>query len=390
MKRTRAAPHRHRTTGVDLAGNRGAVWSRRAWWRRTASAASVFTLVLVAGSGAAAAGASRPAPTPAAAADAGNKPLFAENRLLSLTIRAPFQTIRGDRVGPSDYHPGLLQTGGEAARSVPVEVRARGKTRRRKEICSFPPLRLRFDPESDNGLFAGQRAVKLVTHCQDLDRYDQLVLQEYLAYRLLNLLTPYSHRVRLADVRYESTSGRLVTTRKGILLEHWRDVAARTGAEAADIDGGVNVTMLSAADANLVDVFQFFIGNQDYSLNWPEPRENCCHNSKPLFADGWVIPLPYDFDFAGIVDAPYAKPKRPNRNVRSRRYEGLCAAQHAIDTTLARFQAARATIYALYRDFPGINERRRASTLDYIDAFYAIIADPAEVERRLTRRCKAD
>ncbi len=123
---------------------------------------------------------------------------------------------------------------------------------------------------------------------------------------------------------------------------------------------------------------------------WPETNSNCCHNSKPLFVDDWVIPLPYDFDFAGIVNAPYAVAKPPNRNVRNRRYGGLCHTQEKLKATLEMFRERRAAIEELYRDEPGLGERERASTLAYLDKFYAVIDDPAMVERRLLRRCKKD
>ena len=320
------------------------------------------------------------------------KPLFADQTTVEFVIEAPFGKLLIDRVGKSTYRGGELRYTDAAGHEVvlPIEIRTRGKTRRRKDICAFPPLRLRFAKGDVGGtLFQGQKAIKLVTHCRDTDSYDQLVLQEYLAYRVYNVLTDYSHRVRLAKITYVHPSGAHVATRLGIFLERWEAVADRHGVIAAIVDGGVNIDLLSRADANRVAVFQYLIGNEDWSVLWPESNEDCCHNSKPLYTDGRVIPLPYDFDFAGIVDAPYAIPKPPNRKVRNRRYGGLCSTQGPdFEDTLALFRESREAIYALYQDQPEMRERVRASTLSYLDRFYDVINDAEKVERQLLRRCK--
>lgn len=229
-----------------------------------------------------------------------------------------------------------------------------------------------------------------MTHCRNGDRRDNLVLQEYLAYRIYNLLTDYSHRVRLAEITYEEAGDQRGRPRYGFLLEPWKTVAERTGATPVDADGAVNIKVLSPADANRIAVFNYMIGNEDWSLLWPEPDESCCHNAKPLLADGLVIPLPYDFDFAGIVNAPYAIPKPPNKSVRRRRYHGLCHTQDDLTTTLELFRQRQETIYALYHSQPELTERKRKSSLAYLDGFYEVINDPARVERQLLRRCKEE
>ena len=48
------------------------------------------------------------------------------------------------------------------------------------------------------------------------------------------------------------------------------------------------------------DFFQFMIGNTDYSTTYQ-------HNEKMIFIEGKnAIPVPYDFDMSGMVDASYA------------------------------------------------------------------------------------
>ena len=308
-------------------------------------------------------------------------------------LRAPLRQLAGDRYGPSTYHAAQLSYRDRDGHQVilPIEIRSRGKTRRRKDYCEFPPLRLRFGADTTDRLFDGEKSLKLGTHCNDKDSFDQCVLQEYLAHRVYRQLTERSHRVRLAQVTYVESEGRVRATRYGIFLEGWKSVAERNNLVAAAVDGPVNIDKLSPADANRVAVFQYMIGNGDWSVLWPEPREDCCHNTKPLLApDGTVVPLPYDFDFAGIVNTPYAVSPNGSSNVRLRRFGGLCATQSQLREVLPLFLDNKAAIYRSYQDQPGVSPRRLRSALSYLDGFYKVINDPKQVERRMIRRCQSE
>ena len=117
------------------------------------------------------------------------KPLFAQSDMLTLTLTAPIATMSRD----VDAKPvaGVLKVGGAAPETLPVDLSVRGITRRKKEICSFPPLRVEFTQKpGPSSLFKGQKELKLVTHCQRDADFQQYVLLEYIAYRLYNALTP--------------------------------------------------------------------------------------------------------------------------------------------------------------------------------------------------------
>ncbi len=326
----------------------------------------------------------------AAPAMAAPSALFDEGATLDLELEAPLKMLKQDRHGKSEYRPAELRYLGPAGRRValPVEVRTRGKTRRDEDVCSMPPLRVRFDDAASAGtIFAGQPALKLVTYCRDSDSFDQLVLLEYLAYRSYNALTHQSHRVRLVRISYLER-GKRRTTRYGIFLEDWREVALRNDLTAEPVDGAVNVAKLNQEAASRVAVFQYLIGNEDYSLLWPEPDEACCHNVKPLLdGDGRVVPLPYDFDYSGLVNAPYAVAKNPRRKVRQRAYRGPCEAQQGLDAALELMLHRREDIYAVFRAQAELSSAKLKSSLGYLDRFYDLISDPAQVEKRLRRRC---
>ncbi len=121
---------------------------------------------------------------------------------------------------------------GAAPETLPVTLSARGITRRKDDICSFPPLRVEFTQKpGPSSLFKGQKHLKLVTHCQRPADFQQYLLLEYSAYRLYHALTPESFNVRLAKIDYARADGRALTTRLGFFIEDVDDVAKRNGQE---------------------------------------------------------------------------------------------------------------------------------------------------------------
>lgn len=325
--------------------------------------------------------------------------LFASHEPLTFTIEAPLSTIFKDRGEERNERPAKLIVVGNDGQpmSLDVDVRTRGKTRAERRICEFPPLRLDFNKKGNGTVFEGQNALKLVVHCQDgRTEYNQYVLQEYLAYRMYNLLTDRSFNARLARVTYVDTDGKRDTvTRNAFLLEDVDDVAARNGVQALRIRA-VPPQLVDPRSIALVGVFEYVIGNPDWSLFTVEPtEEDCCHNTVPIGAEGGpIFSVPYDFDVSGIVNTRYANrlfaPETRDlgiRRVRERAYRGLCASDQHLPEIFALFNEKRDAIYALYRGQPGLDAEVVKETLEYLDAFYETINDPAKREREIERRC---
>ena len=336
------------------------------------------------------------APRPTAPA----APLFASHDVLTFTVRAPLATIFKDRGKERNERPAKLIVPGSNGQfmTLDVDIRTRGKTRAERRICEFPPLRLDFDTAGHGTVFEGHNDLKLVTHCQDgRSEYDQYVLQEYLVYRVYNLLTDLSFKARLARVTYVDTDGKRDTvTRYGFLLEDVDAMAARNGWQALRVLA-VPPHVVDPRSVALVEVFQYMIGNPDWSLFSVEPGEDaCCHNTVPIGAEaGPIFSVPYDFDISGIVNTRYADrlfaPEQRNlgiRHVRQRAYRGLCASGGSLPEVFALFNQKRDAIYALYREQPGLEPEVVKETVEYLDAFYETINDPKKVEREFTKRCQ--
>jgi hypothetical protein len=318
--------------------------------------------------------------------------LFSGDETIALRLEAPFATLR--RGGPDsepEYQPARLSYTAPSGETVATDLRVRVRGKSRLALCSFPPLLLNFRTRDLVGTtFEGQDRLKLVTHCEPRAGNAQYIFLEYLAYRVLNLVTDESLRARPVTVTYFDTErGREIATGPGILLEDEEQFAARR-AFTTIAEEKLTRARYDEQALMLIETFQYFIGNTDWSAIAGPAGSDCCHNVVPLArADGVLVPIVYDFDSSGIVDAAYALPdaRLPINTVRDRLYRGACLDADALRATFAPFEARRAEIRSLFEQHPQLAARSRERALEYVDAFYASISEPRRVERDFRSSC---
>lgn len=318
------------------------------------------------------------------------KPLFAADAPIRITIRGPVDTIAKAEEESNAAYPGTVTVAG-TAEALPVQLAQRGITRRKGDVCQFPPLRVTFtSPPPAGSLFAGQRRLKLVTHCRASESFQQYVLMEYATYRLYNQLTPLSLRARLATIDYVGDSGRPIISRIGFFLEDIDDAARRNGLREAKMGQRIPVASLSAADSGRVGVFQYMIGNLDWAMQAGPPGDNCCHNNQ-LVGPGpaGLVPIPYDWDFSGLVDTPYAVPPDSINvtSVRQRRYRGFCRFNTEARAAIAAIRAQQAPLMATFAAVPGMDPKTARKATAYLGIFFADIATDAAAEAKLIKTC---
>ncbi len=323
-------------------------------------------------------------------------PLFADAEILEVTIAAPFSTIMRERPVDEEMPGQLTYQDAELGEVVlDVGIRTRGKYRQQKDICPFAPLRLNFKKDqTKKTLFRQTNKVKLVTHCRDKsEQYSQGVLREYLAYRILNTLTIKSFKVRLLRTTYVDTANdRADRVNFAFMIEHDDLLAKRLDMDVSKAPK-TTVAALDRAHTNLGSVFQYLIGNTDFSPIMAAPGESCCHNYVLLEPEGDdqrpQLAVPYDFDMSGIVNARHAEPNpRFNlRSVKNRLYRGRCANNAYLDDTLQAFRDRRQAINQLVTGSPHMSATTKKRVRNYIDDFYKTIDNPKAVNSRLVRKC---
>lgn len=330
--------------------------------------------------------------TPAGAAERAVRPLFASQEVLHITLRGPISRLIGDRSNASQPVEASLSVAGEPA-ILPVKLSLRGIMRRRKETCDFPPIRIDFpDRVAEGSIFAGQKKLKLTTHCNTPLAEQQNVLVEYAAYRMYEVLTPVSFKARLVQVDYVNADGRPLISRVGMLLENDRDVARRNGLALADVGDTIQLAQLSAHDAARQALFEYMISNLDWSMLAGVPGSGCCHNTKLLAPKGVAAgftPLPYDYDFSGLVNAPYATPPEgfDVPDVVTRLYRGHCAYNAEVLAVAGEFRAKRGELSTRLAETPGLEDGRRRRALAYLDEFFRLIATDRDVSERILKTC---
>jgi hypothetical protein len=327
--------------------------------------------------------------------DAKASPLFQSHEPLTLLIKAPFREIHKSRGIERPYHAAGMSLTGNDGKEVllDLEIRVRGKSRAKPKTCTYPPLKLNFKRKSlTNTVFDGENKLKLITQCKKSSSYEQYLLLEYLNYRVLQLFTDYALRVRLVQISYyDSDRGRDLGTRPAFFLEDIGRMAKRVGLKELKIKR-MKARDYDPAMLNLVDVYEYFLGNTDWSVIVGPPEEGCCHNIVPLQGkDGPVIPVPYDFDATGVVNPPYVlvSEKLPIKSLKQRLYRGFCQSGDIYQATIAAFLDKRNEITALYENQPGLSTGSRKSALRYYDHFYNTIQDEKKLKRAILDKCRS-
>ena len=325
-----------------------------------------------------------------------NKPprLFSDNDEMNVTFYGPWRSIRNNIKKDALYPAQLTYTGADGNQhTIDVEVTPRGISRRER-LCDFPPLKIYFDKEKVKGTeFRGNKSLKLVTYCNTRSKYEQYYIKEFLVYRIYNLITGFSFRVRPLFVEYkDSQSSKFSTSRFSFLIEDLDDVARRNNINKLTIPQ-IKYKTLDPVEISKFSLFQFMVGNVDFSsVNGPE-GDRCCHNTKLIGAHDTQVPrysIPYDFDSTGLVDAHYAYPPEALklRNIRQRKYRGFCFANDQLPDTIALFNQKKPAILGLFKNDVRLNDNYRKKAIKYIEAFYKIINDPKELKAKIIDQCR--
>jgi hypothetical protein len=327
------------------------------------------------------------APKAASSAPAPTPPLFTSEAPLAVTFTANFDKLRSDKSETSPWRFASMSYAGADGKTVTVPMKVKTHGIWRLKHCAIPPFRLNIgNKESKSTLLYDLQKPKMVSVCKNQDEYEQLVLKEMQLYRIYQLLTPMSHRVRALRVTYtDSASGKVEATRYAFVFEDPDELADRLGGQMTKTKGAV-ADDIDADPLALAYVFEYFIGNLDFSFNG-------LHNGElVLKKDGSLaIPVAYDFDFSGAVNAPYATvdPQFRSKRVIDRVFRGYCAILPAYPAAITILQQKKDAIYSLYRDDVGklLDPGVVKTSLSYYDDFYDEVKTPKDAESNLLRNC---
>ncbi len=312
--------------------------------------------------------------------------MFDKNTPLEITLSMDIQQLLEDTSAATEYIPAILtEFSNQSKKSeYAVKVKAAGNTRLNENVCDFPPLRINFKKSDlENTTFAGQDKLKLITHCRGTEEFEKYVLLEYLAYKSYALLTAFSYRVRLVNITYNDISGKYpATTKIGFFVESDEQMAAR-------VCGKMSEKKIWSADScnqnmvSLLTLFEFMIGNTDW---WINTRHNV---DIVELQSGELIPVPFDFDYSGLVQTPYAIPSKllPITEVRQRFLKGECDEIDHYQDAMNNCLAKKSIILNLMATEALLDKRSQKSASNYIEDFYTIIESPEQLQKFIKTSC---
>lgn len=334
--------------------------------------------------------------------------LFEQRDTIDVAITAPWRELVRNEDFQGGY-PATMEYTDELGitESLDITVERRGVTRQR--VCKIPPVKIRFDKKDVKGTtFRGQESLKMVTHCESSSGFEQFYVLEFLAYRIYNLLTEFSFRVRPLTATYfqagsedEEKRGFSVFRKKtsegpafAFLIEEDKDVANRHDLKNLHIPK-ISANQLDSEEAALFALFQFLIGNVDWAATVGPDPEECCHNTRligpePTTPNDTLYAIPYDFDSSGLVDAEYAVPPDgvPIRSVTQRLYRGYCAHNDSLENARQQILANEQAIYRLFTEESRLESQKRDKALRYLEKAFAIFKDDTRFQTEITERCR--
>lgn len=317
-----------------------------------------------------------------------NAPLFQSDEPLELILEADVIALTEDKSVDPEYTSAFLiqNLPDYKINRFEIKVKPRGNSRRLTELCDFPPLKFNFKKNHlTNTIFDGQDKLKFVPQCRQQDEFKNYVLEEYLLYKTYNIITEESYKVRLVNITIKDKKGKIPAFQiSGFLIEDDKSLAKRIGAKSFK-DKINSQDSCTKASVDQFAIFQFMIGNTDWYITSKHNTDIFKYKHDESF-----IPVPFDFDCAGVINTFYAKPsiEIPITQVRQRYFKGSCRDFNAFNAAFKLFNEKQDEIYTLYRSFEYLPKYVIKKSLKYYDRFYIIINNSELIDASFYNVCK--
>lgn len=296
--------------------------------------------------------------------------LFKDEKLLEITLKFDLSTYF--RTKPQEnYLPANLTIHKSKTDSINKDIKLKTRGVFRNQYCSFPPIELNFK-KTDFGYSDLNKIskLKLVVQCGSGKDKEDYVLREYLAYKLFNVLTDTSFRVRLLTINYiDNKKDRKPVRQYGFFIEPVEKLTSRTGCIQIK-SRYLNQKSIIPGIMDRLAIFNYMIGNYDWSV--PGLHNILVIKTLKLNQSGLGIAIPFDFDWTGLVNATYAIPAEivPVENVRDRLFQGVCRRKEVYEKELDLFLTKKAEFYMVINEFPYLNQRAKKDIIGYLDGFF--------------------
>ena len=271
-------------------------------------------------------------------------------------------------------------------RSIPSKIRARGNFRRK--ICYFKPMKIKIKKkDAENTIFKGARTLKLVVPCQNESGNNELVYKELMCYQMFGVLSKIHLKTQPVTLTIHEQKGKKIIDHEifGFLIEDDNKLADRHNAKKYPSNRRVSPLSISDSSAVNFAIFEYIIGNTDWSMVYQ-------HNVEMLYLNSSAFSIPYDFDHSGIVNAYYAKPN-PMLNIRSVRdrvYRGMCRKDPLIFEKMRQHYVSKIDdIKLVVNNYKNkISDKEFTRISDYLNDFFEIIKSEELFKEKIASKCR--
>ena len=300
------------------------------------------------------------------------KDFFKDTTIIKVTVSTDVRNLQRQKTNPVFQPAKFTWHNADSSGDVTEVVKIKQRGNMRKQQCYMAALMIDFSIKGNTSRLQNLGEIKWVAPCNFNKESEQWLLKEFLIYKLYNAITDYSFRVRLIELNLEDEKQKVKpVTNFAFAIEPVDDLAKRLKCD--EVKGVVvNTERTNRAQTTLLMLFQYMIGNTDWSV----PNYHNVKLVKP--ADSLQAPpyiIPYDFDYAGAVNTPYAVPYEglPITTVQERYYLGFPRTIEEIKLVIEDFQARRESLLRIIQEFPLLARNHKGQMSGYIDEFFNLV-----------------
>ncbi len=306
-----------------------------------------------------------------------SKQFFLDDSIINVTLTTDIKQLRSKKANAA-WQPANIKMNFADTFVINEQIRVEQRGVDRKAHCDLASLMLDFK-NSTSPLLSPLNKLKLVGSCYTGNTNEEYLLKEFLIYKIYNLLSEMSFRVRLLHITYNDSRQKTKPfSQYAFLLENIKDVAARNNCIEIK-NKRFAWAALNRYQITFMSIFQYMIGNTDWHIgNY--------HNIKLMVPKNDTLarpyPVPYDFDFAGLVNAPYAMPDENTglENVTQRFYMGYPRSSEELEIIINVFEEKKQSILLMVQNFYLLNNKAAKTVSNYIEDFYKIAEDKKEMK----------
>ena len=308
------------------------------------------------------------------------KQFFLGDSIIEIVLNTNFTKLIVEKKGMEFQPAKITWNAGDSAHAVVEQIKIKMRGYYRRDFCSFASMGFDFSDSTGKSTLRHLKKIKIVVPCEWGPDDEQLLLKEFVLYKIYQLFTPMSYRVRLLHFKFEDNSGYTKSYRQyGFAIEPIDDLAKRNNMQEEE-KRKVLSEQTNLLHTTMVSIFEYMIGNTD----WAIPPQ---HNIKLIIPkDSALAPpyiVPYDFDFSGAVNAIYAEPLPTMgiKKVTDRKYLGFKRTLPEIKTILEKFSANEAAVYKVIDDFKLLSKFSKNEMTVFLQGFFTQIKDEAAIKK---------